>query len=190
MRVDEIPLADPGQDGPPWLWTGPGFPPEEAVLIQQKCAQRLLSLQRKFCLSGDPIHALTAQTWCQLYRVPLPPWAEVVIGQLAWSAIMAPVAVRGRKIRQVHWVRYIAVDDHLWEQRVTEGVNRPNKRRAYREVSEALRGQIGRGAWTRIEASYLKVAKAIRRGEVDRFAVGRLDNRYRGGRVIPPEPGT
>jgi hypothetical protein len=174
MWVDEIPLLDPGQDGPAWTWTGPGFPPEVAASERRKFAQRLLRLQKQFCLTGDPIHAITTRTWCQLYHTFLPPWAEATVSRLAWSAIMAPTVVRGRRLRQVHWIRFAAVNDHLRQQRA----KRPNRALAYREVSAALRGQPGRGAPSRIGASYLKVAQAIRRGEVDQFALGRLDNRY------------
>jgi hypothetical protein len=177
MWVDEIPLADPGQDGPVWTWTGPGFPREVAEHERRRFAQRLLKLQRQFCLTGDPAHALTAMTWCQVYRTHLPPWAESVIARLAWSATMAPTVIRGRRIRQVHWVRFAAVNSHLRQQREA-GAKRLNKARAYREISVALRGQLGRGTKPRIEASYLKVAAAIRRGEVDRFALGVFDNRY------------
>jgi hypothetical protein len=181
MQVDEISLTDPGQDGPPWLWVG--CPPEQADQIRQKCARTLLGLQRRFCLSGDEIHALTVQTHCQLYRISLPPWAEVVIGRLGWSAVMAKGAIRGRRIRQVHWIRYAAVNDHLRLQR-EKGAKRPNKRLAFREMSKALRGQLGRGSWQSIGASYDKVVGAIRRGEVDRFSLGVLDNRYR---ALPAE---
>ena len=59
-------------------------------------------------------------------------------------------------------------------------------------MSKALRGQLGRGDWARIEASYHLVEKAIRRGEVSQFAVGVLDNRYRvtafGNERGPPPP--
>jgi hypothetical protein len=178
MRVEEIALLDPGQDGPPWLWTGPGFPPEEGARIRHKCARTLLNLQRQHCMSDDPIHALTAWTWAQLYHVPAPPWVEVTVAQLAWAAIMAPTVIRGRRRRQVHWLRFAAVNDHLRRQR-DAGVKRLSKAKAYRDVSLALRGQPGRGDRKRIEASYLLVANAIRRGEVNRFALGVLDNRYR-----------
>jgi hypothetical protein len=70
------------------------------------------------------------------------------------------------------------VNDQLRQQRAA-GVKRVSKARAYREVSRALRGQLGRGDPKRIEASYLLVAKAIRRGEVSQSALGDLDNRYR-----------
>jgi hypothetical protein len=175
--VDEILLTDPGQEGPPWLWTGPGFPPGEAAQIRQKCARTLLDLQRRFCLSGDEIHALTAWTWSQLYRVPAPPWVEVVLSQLAWSAIKAPIAIRGRRIRLEHWIRYAAVTDHLRQQRKM-GAKTPNKRLAYRDVSKALRGRLGRGAWKSIETSYIRVAKAVRSGKGGTYAHGVLDNRY------------
>jgi len=177
MWVDEIPLPDPGQDGPAWIWTGPGFPPEVAASERRKFAQRLLRLQKQFCLTGDPVHALTTLTWCQLYRTVLPPWAEATISRLAWSAVMAPTVIRGRRLRQVHWIRFAAVNDHLRQQREA-GVKRLNQELAYREVSIALRGRPGRGAPSRIAASYLKVAAAVRRGEVDQFALGALDNRY------------
>jgi hypothetical protein len=192
MWVDEIPLMDPGQDGPVWTWIGPGFPPEVAELERRRFAQRLLKLQRQFCLTGDPAHALTAMTWCQLYHIHSPPWVESTIARLAWSAVMAPTVIRGRRLRQVHWIRFAAVNSHLRQQQEA-GVKRLNKVRAYREVSLALRGQPGRGSPPRITASYLKVAAAIRRGEVDRFALSVLDNRHptdplgrkRGGPVDP-----
>src|SRR5262245_9578632 len=60
--VDEIALLDPGQDGPAWMWTGPGFPPEVAEYERRKFAERLLGLQKQFCLTGDPVHALTVMT--------------------------------------------------------------------------------------------------------------------------------
>jgi hypothetical protein len=183
MWVDEIPLRDPGQDGPAWTWTGPGFPPEVAERERQKFARRMLGLQKQFCLSNDPVHALTATTWCQLYRVVQPPWVEATISRLAWSAIMAPIAIKGRRIRQTHWIRYCAVSDHL-RQQSEAGVKKPNKSEAYREVSAALRGQPGRGDRKRIEASYLMVAKAAQRGEVDRFALGALDNRYQSDGLV------
>src|SRR5215831_17032481 len=138
MQVEEIALADPGQDGPAWTWTGPGFPAQGGERIRQEAAQRLLDLQRKFYVSGDPVHALTAWTWSQLYRTWAPPWVEVTVTQLAWSAIMAPVTIRGRRRRQVHWVRYAAVRDHLLRQ-LAAGAKKSNKRRAYRDVSKALR---------------------------------------------------
>jgi hypothetical protein len=177
MWVDEIPLMDPGQDGPVWTWTGPGFPPEVADQLRQRFAQRLLKLQKQFCLSGDPVHALTVQTHCQLNHTHSPPWAESVLVRLAWSAIMAPTAIRGRRVRQVHWIRFAAVNEHVRQQREA-GAKRMNRALAYREVSAALRGQPGRGAPSRIAASYLKVMAAIRRGEVNRYALGALDNRY------------
>jgi hypothetical protein len=177
MWVDEIWSMDPGQDGPVWTWTGPGFPPEVAEQERQRFAQRLLGLQRRFCLTADPVHALTVWTHCQLYHAPSPPWAESTIARLAWSAIMAPTVIRGRRLRQTHWIRFVAVNNHLRQQRAA-GVNRLNKALAYREVSTALRGQPGRGHWARIQESYLKVVEAIQRGEVDRFALGVLDNRY------------
>jgi hypothetical protein len=177
MWIDEIALMDPGQDGPAWTWTASGFPPEVADQERRKFAQRLLKLQKQFCLSGDPVHAWTVMTHCQLCHTHLPPWAESVIARLAWSAIMSPTIIRGRRLRQVHWIRFAAVNEHLRQQRAA-GVKRPNRALAYREVSVALRGQPGRGAHSRIGASYLKVAAAVRRGEVDQYALGRLDNRY------------
>jgi hypothetical protein len=45
-------------------------------------------------------------------------------------------------------------------------------------VSIALRGQLGRGDKKRIEASYEMIEKAVKRGEVSKFALGILDNRY------------
>jgi hypothetical protein len=151
MWVDEIWLLDPGQDGPVWTWTGPGFPPELAERERRRFAQRLLKLQKQFCLSGDPVHALTVQTHCQLNHTHPPPWAESVLARLAWSAIMAPTVVRGRRLRQGHWIRFAAVDNHLRRQRKA-GAKRPNRALAYREVSAALRGQPGRGAPSRIAA--------------------------------------
>ena len=177
MQVDELALIDPGQDGPSWTWTGPGFPPEACEEVRQDCARQLLRLQRQFCLSNDPVHALTAMTLCQIYRAVLPPWVEAIVARLAWAVIMAPDAIKGRRIRQAHWIRFMAVNDHLRRQ-LEAGVKKPNKRLAYREVSAALRGQVGRGDWTRVEASYLMVVKAIRRGEADRFALGTPNNRY------------
>ena len=91
---------------------------------------------------------------------------------------MAPTIIQGRRRRQIHWLRFSAVNDHLRRQR-SVGVKRLSKAKAYREVSFALRGQLGRGDSKRIEASYLMVLKAIHRGEVSRFALGVLDNRYR-----------
>jgi hypothetical protein len=184
MRVEELALSDPGQDGPPWLWvdlrddTYSGHVDlRTGDQMRQKCARTLLGLQRKFCQSGDPIHALTAMTWCQLYRVMLPPWVESTVAQLAWSAIMAPTVIRGRRLRQTHWIRFAAVNDHLRKQQAA-GRKRPNKKLAYDDVSAALRGQLAQASPPRIEASYRKVLNAIRRGEVNRFALGALDNRY------------
>jgi hypothetical protein len=178
MQVQELPLSDPGQDGPAWTWTGvPGLSPELAEHERRKFAGRMLHLQRQFCLSGDPIHALTAMTWCQLYRAVLPPWVERTVAQMAWAMIMAPTIVRGRRIRRVHWIRFAAVSEQLRRQREA-GMKKLNKRLAFREASVALRGQLGRGAWSRVQDSYRKVVQAIKRGEIDRFAVGALDNRY------------
>jgi hypothetical protein len=177
MWVDEIPLPDPGQDGPAWTWTGPGFPPEVAANERRKFAERMLRLQRQFCLSGDPVHALTAMTWCQLYRAVLPPWVECTVAQLAWAMLMAPTVVRGRRLRRTHWVRFAAVNEQLQQQRAA-GATKLNRRQAFREAAIALRGQLGRGHWARIQESYGKVVQAIKRGEVDQFAVGTLDNRY------------
>src|SRR5262245_11891370 len=102
MHVDELNSVDPGQDGPAWTWTG--GPPEAFERHRQQCARELLHLQRQFCLSGDPVHAINAMTWCQIYHVVLPPWAETVIARLAWAVVMAPVAIQGRRGRQVHWI--------------------------------------------------------------------------------------
>jgi hypothetical protein len=137
----------------------------------------MLHLQRQFCLSGDPIHALTAMTWCQIYRAVLPPWVERTVAQLTWAMIMAPTAVRGRRLRHVHWVRFAAVNEHLKQQHAA-GVKKLNRRLAFRAASNALRGQLGRGHWARIQESYGKVVQALKRGEIDRFRLGILDNRF------------
>jgi hypothetical protein len=185
MQVEEIPLRDPGQDGPAWIWSGPGFPAAEAEQIHRKFAARMLRLQKQFCVSGDPVHALIAMTTCQTHHVVLPPWVERTVAQLAWVTIMAPTTVRGRRLRRTHWIRFVAVNEHLRQQRAA-GVERPNKRRAFREVSVALRGQLGRGTWARIQFSYNKVCKAVKRGEADQFALGVLDNRYSIGSLGNP----
>jgi hypothetical protein len=179
MQVEEIALRDPGQDGPPWTWVGPGFPPEGGEHIRRECAEKLLGFQRRYCMSGDPIHALTAWTWSQLYHVPAPPWVEAIVGQLAWTVIMAPISIRGRRRRRTHWVRYAAVRDHLRQQQ-TAGAKRPSKQKAFREVSAALRGQVGRGSKEVIAKSYRAVDKAVRRrGGASQLALGALDRRYR-----------
>src|SRR5262249_28330434 len=171
MWVDELYLEDPGQDGPAWTWTKAGFSPEEAEHMRRKFAQDLLKLQKQFCLSGDPVFASRVKTLCLIYHTHEPPWAECVLSRLAWSAMMAPTVIQGRRLRQTHWIRYAAVRDHIRQQREA-GVKRVNRELAYREVSAALRGQPGRGAPSRIGASYLKVAAAVRRGEVDQYALG------------------
>jgi hypothetical protein len=178
MQVEELCVWDPGQDGPSWTWTGSGFPPEAAERIRQDYAQKMLALQKRYCLSGDAVHALSAATWAVLHHAMTPPWAEAVVGRLAWATLIAaPTVIQGRRHRQTHWIRYAAVRDRLRWQR--DAGKRRNVKQACRDTSRALRGQPGRGEPKRIEASYHMVDQAVRRGEVDRYLLGPIDRRYR-----------
>ena len=177
MQLEELVVQDPGQCVPSWLWTGPGFPAEAAERIRQDYARHMLDLQKRYCLSGDAIHALSAATWAVLHHAMTPPWAEAVVGRLAWASLVAPTVIQGRRRRRTHWLRYSAVRDRLRWQR--DAGKKESVRQACRDASRALRGQPGRGEPKRIEASYHMVAQAVRRGEVSQYLLGPIDRRYR-----------
>jgi hypothetical protein len=193
MRLEELCLIDPAQDGPCWAWTGPGFPPEEAEQIRQKYAREMLTLQKRFCLSGDEVHALRAQTLATLHHAPLPPWTEAVAGRLAWSALLgAQVVTRGRRHREMHWARYMAVLDHLRWQR--EAGKKRNVRQAYRDAAKSLHGRLGGGNWKSVGRSYERLNKDARHNKLGRYILGPVDRRYRDDiyraihKATPPAP--
>jgi hypothetical protein len=177
MQLEELVVQDPGQDGPAWLWVGPGFPPEAAERIRQDYARKMLDLQKRYCLSGDEVHALSAATWAVLHHAMTPPWVEAVIGRAAWATFLAPTVIQGRRYRQTHWIRYAAVRDRLRWQR--DAGKRQNVTQACEAVSKALRGRPGRGTRRQVEASFRKVDAACQRGEVNRYLLGPIDRRYR-----------
>jgi hypothetical protein len=180
MQVEELYTWDPAEDGPMWSWIGGSvfsFSVEAAARVRQDYARHMLDLQKRYCLSGDAIHAIMAMSWATLHHAMIPPWAEAVVGRLAWATLIAPTVIQGRRRRQTHWIRYAAVRDHLRWQR--DAGKRRNVSQACRDASRALRGRPGRGEPKRIEASFLLVSKAVRRGEVSRYLLEPLDRRYR-----------